>query len=296
MFKPMLAGNCEDLSKLQFPLLASTKIDGVRASVQGGKLLSRMLKPIPNINVQELFRGLPEGLDGELVVGEPTEKDAYRKTTSLVISDDKPAEDIFYHIFDRFSSAPFKDRIADATKCVQETGHPSVVIVEHLEVSSIEGLDLVESKLLEAGYEGVMIRSLNGPYKQGRSSENQGYLLKLKRFQDAEGIILSCFEEMRNENTATKNLLGHTERSTKQAGKVAKGTLGGFTLRGLNGVHKDVEFNCGNGFTALERADLWKRRESLLGLIVRYKYFPGGSKDRPRFPTFLGFRDVIDIS
>ena len=65
-FRPMLASHCKDMSNLRFPVLVSKKLDGVRASVQGGRLMSRSLKPIPNENVQAMFKGLPEGLDGEL--------------------------------------------------------------------------------------------------------------------------------------------------------------------------------------------------------------------------------------
>jgi DNA ligase-1 len=60
--RPMLA--CKDATGLKFPLLASAKIDGVRALVKDGKVLSRSLKPIPNRHVQEMFGSL-EGADGE---------------------------------------------------------------------------------------------------------------------------------------------------------------------------------------------------------------------------------------
>ncbi len=87
-FRPMLASHCTDTSKLKFPILVSKKLDGIRATVQGGRLLSRSLKPIANENVQARFAGLPEGLDGELIVGDPCAPDAYRKTSSIVMSDD----------------------------------------------------------------------------------------------------------------------------------------------------------------------------------------------------------------
>ena len=72
---------------LSYPLLASPKLDGVRALIINGIVMSRSFKPIPNAHVQELF-GRPEynGLDGELIVGAPTDKDVYRNTTSGVMS------------------------------------------------------------------------------------------------------------------------------------------------------------------------------------------------------------------
>src|SRR5712691_7907552 len=93
-FKPMLAlSKLPDFRMLKFPLLVSPKLDGIRASVQGGQLVSRSLKPIPNKNVQDLFRNLPEGIDGELIEGNPSDE-PFRRTTSIVMSDDKPAKGI----------------------------------------------------------------------------------------------------------------------------------------------------------------------------------------------------------
>src|SRR5690606_34176502 len=82
----MLAAKA-DLDKIRFPVLASPKIDGVRAVVLGGVVLSRNMKPIPNRHVQSLFGNKVFGdLDGELVVGKPNDPDVFRKTTSGVMS------------------------------------------------------------------------------------------------------------------------------------------------------------------------------------------------------------------
>ena len=43
------------------------------------------------------------------------------------------------------------------------------------------------------------------------------------------------------------------------------------------------------------RVELWKDRANLVGKFIKYKFFPSGSKDRPRFPVWLGFRDKIDM-
>jgi DNA ligase-1 len=88
-----------------------------------------------------------------------------------------------------------------------------------------------------------------------------------------------------------KNALGRTERSTAKDGLVGAKTLGGMVVRDLI---TGVEFGIGSGFTADERVDYWNRRDELAGLIVKYQYFPVGSKDRPRFPTYLGVRDKRD--
>jgi DNA ligase-1 len=86
-FKPMLAVDCGDVNALRFPLLASPKLDGVRAIGDRWVTKSRSLKPIPNVNVQAQFAGLPEGLDGELIVGNDPQPQTrcYRRTVSVVM-------------------------------------------------------------------------------------------------------------------------------------------------------------------------------------------------------------------
>jgi DNA ligase-1 len=81
----MLAAKA-DLDKLRYPLLASPKLDGVRAIVKNGVVLSRSLKTIPNERVQQLF-GLEalSNLDGELIVGSPVSKTCYTDTVSGVM-------------------------------------------------------------------------------------------------------------------------------------------------------------------------------------------------------------------
>ncbi len=55
-FKPMLADPIEpEKYPLRFPLLVSTKIDGIRVLVRDGVAYSRSLKPIPNKYVQSVL-------------------------------------------------------------------------------------------------------------------------------------------------------------------------------------------------------------------------------------------------
>ena len=63
--KPMLAAP-SDGNDLKYPIMVSPKLDGVRAIIIDGVVMSRSLKPIPNKYVQSLF-GLEKfnGFDGE---------------------------------------------------------------------------------------------------------------------------------------------------------------------------------------------------------------------------------------
>jgi len=298
-FKPMLAfSKLPDFRLLKFPLYVSTKLDGIRASMQDGQLVSRSLKPIPNKFVQEMFAGLPEGVDGELIQGSPTDE-PFRRTTSIVMSDDKPADGIKLYAFDKYiPKYGFQERFGYLRDVAE--GLPHVIIVPHVLVNSIDELETAEQEFLGAGYEGLMIRSLSGPYKQGRSTESEGYLLKVKRFEDGEARVIGTYEEMENQNASFTNELGRTARSSHKAGKVGKNRLGGFHVRGMLGSsarYAGVEFDVASGaIDHATRETLWQDRGALIGQIVSYKFFPKGGDEKPRHPIFRGIRDARDLS
>ena len=296
-FKVMLAGKVSDTSKLSYPVIASPKLDGVRAVVRDGIVWSRTNKPIPNKYVQDMFgSGAFNNLDGELICGDPRDRDVYRKTVSAVMSEDGEP-DVTFNVFDIFApmvaSLPFSDRliVVNAWESADSFSYwDCVKLVKQTPIRSERELLDYETQCLEAGYEGVMVRSPSGPYKFGRSTEREGYLLKLKRFLDSEAVVLGAVELQHNLNDKDEQ----GKRSSKKEGKTAGGTLGALVVEDLK-TH--VAFEIGTGFTEEERASLWGdfNSGSLIGSIVKYKYFPTGSKDKPRFPTFLGFRDKRDM-
>lgn len=288
--KPMLATDA-DLEKLRFPLLASAKLDGFRAIVQGGVVLSRSLKPIPNAYVQSAFKHL-EHLDGELVVGDPTAKDCFRQTSSHVTSHDKTDFDLRYYVFDhvRNPNERYQNRLVQANNRAKVTqNNCSVITLPQHVITCLPTLLALEEKMLDQGYEGLILRDPDAPYKFGRSTMKEGYLLKLKRFVDAEAVVIGFEERMHNGNEATTNELGRTKRSSHQSGKTGRGDLGAITVR-----FGEIEFNIGTGFTDSERAEIWDNQDRYLNRLAKFKYFPVGVKDAPRHPVFLGWRDASD--
>lgn len=286
-FRPMLASPAED-HLIQWPVLASAKLDGVRAIVRGGVVLSRALKPIPNKNVQKRFSHL-EHFDGELIVGAANDPDVLRKTTSGVMSVEGDP-DVSFHVFDHTASplTPYSQRHHELLLVKKPTA--DVLVVKQTRLFDADGLREYETYVLDQGYEGVMLRHPDAPYKFGRSTAREGYLLKVKRFHDAEFEIVGFEEEMFNANEATTSELGRTKRSSHKANKIPKGRLGALVLK-----YGDTTFNCGTGFNDAERERIWAERESYLGKLAKIKYFAHGIKDVPKLSSFLGIRDERDM-
>lgn len=293
-FKPMLAhSKAPDLSTLPYPVIVQPKLDGIRAAVVNGKLLSRTLKPIPNRSIRAaLERPEFEGLDGELIVGPPTADDCYRRTCSFVMAEDKTDEPWRFMAFDMWNHpGAVEERLRAVLHTCILAGDAPVFRVPRSFSHSADDLAVDEQMLLRQGYEGGIIRIPGSLYKFGRSGK-RGPLLKLKQYIDYEAVVIGAVEELHNGNEATVNALGRTERSSHQANKTGKGTLGALIVRALNGPHEGQEFRVGTGFDAAQRAELWTQEASLPGRVAKIKSFPIGTKDAPRHPVWLGWRDM----
>lgn len=292
MITKPLKGVAAEFDKIKFPVLATPKLDGIRALKIDDKLLSNRFKPIPNKHVTNvvLSSGIPNGMDGELMV-----PGTFQNVTSAIMSRDGEPE-FTYNLFDWVSDSlttPYHKRVRSLIDLGLE--FPWVKIVKPVLIRTLDDLEEYEAKQLELGYEGVMIRTPDSPYKCGRSSVREGYLLKLKRFIDSEGIIIDCFQKMKNTNEQERNELGYAKRSSNKEGLVPVDTLGGFTVRDIKEL-KDVEFNVGSGLTDAIRAEVWKDPKSYIGKIITYKFQPCGIKEKPRQPVFKGFRHPDDLS
>jgi len=301
--KPMLAGKAPaDLDDVNYPVLASAKLDGIRCLMRGGKALTRTFKPIPNDHIRNwLEANVPDGLDGELMPMDPAvpfkefSGHVRRKTGS-------PA--FVYRVFDFVGEfvdgtsdldTPFSERFLslETWEEMHATYLDHVEVVDHVFVNNAEALRYLHAELCGQGYEGTMIRDPQGPYKCGRSTTKKGELLKVKDFADEEAVITDVFELMHNDNEADVDAFGRTKRSSHKEFKRGSGTLGGFRCEFADGT----AFSVGTGFNAKDRADLWAIQDTLIGKTVKIKHQPdpGGRTEgtAPRFPVWLGFRDPI---
>jgi DNA ligase-1 len=290
MKKPMLASKVKLLHELRFPLYVSPKLDGIRCFIENEDVLSRKRKNIPNKRVQEIF-GLRylEGVDGELIVGKPTDSQAFTNTTSGVMSRDGDP-DVRLYVFDIMTEEPWITRQARLAHVVRNHAH--ITCVRHYEVSSVKELMELEKKFVNQGYEGIMLRRADGEYKFGRATWKSQALMKLKRFLDSEAVIIGVEEEMSNQNKKKLNNMGQMRRSSHKAGKVPKGVMGKLRVRDLK---TKIEFKVGTGFSHELRRTLWKERNKIKGKIITYKSQEAGVKNKPRIPVFKGFRSQLDL-
>lgn len=292
---PMLSASPENLP-LRFPLLASPKLDGFRAWKYGVETpLSRSNKPLRNALLREALTALTKGfnLDGELYIHGVSFSDHQSIFTR---EDGHLPDDWAWCVFDSptESATPFAERLRQTQAAVEAIGSPHILFVPHVLIHTEEELDAYMKAMLAEGYEGVMVRDPNGPYKFGRATEKEGYLTKLKPFQDGEAVVLGFEEQLENTNMKVTNELGRSSRSSAKAGKIGKGTLGKFHVRDLNtGI--EFEIGTGKGLTQEVRQEIWDNRGQYLGKIVHYRFQAEGMKDKPRIPSWYGFRDESDM-
>jgi DNA ligase-1 len=130
----------------------------------------------------------------------------------------------------------------------------------------IEFRDYMKS-MVEAGYEGVMIKEPNAPYECKRTTS----WLKMKPFIEVSLTITEV-----EEGTGRNN-----------------GRLGAIVCRGVDD-NREILVNVGSGFSDSDRTDYWLARDTLPGQIVEVRADAVTQNQDGtfslRFPRFLRFR------
>ncbi len=310
--KPMLAAtaHAQDLDNVNWPMLVSPKLDGIRVinhPILGP--VTRSFKPVPNKHIRESLRSMigSTPLDGELVGISHGKVMSFNATQSAVMTRGGLPQ-YRYMVFDHFFnlSAGFITRLADAAAYVRFLNEPEYVeFVTHTLIKDKDEFIATAEYFIAMGYEGAMLRDIDGPYKSGRSTLKQGWLLKYKEWADAEGIVVGFEERMHNANEDVRDNFDHAKRSSHKENMVPMGTLGALVLDTAWG-----ELKVGTGLDDALRQEIWERNCVLArsdedgnvefivrgkqpdkDRIVSFKYQAFGMQDKPRFPVFLHFRE-----
>lgn len=287
----MLAVEAEDFNDLTYPMLASYKLDGIRCLITKDGPRTRSLKEVPNLHIRGLLELLPVGLDGELVVLDPNGDVNFRNTTSSVMRiTGTPSFE--YRVFDLFNAElPFVKRHGKLYGFQAFDNFPWVKIVDQEIVACATDVEVLFLLAIKNGYEGLILRAPQAPYKFGRATLKSQWMLKVKPWKDAEATIIGVVEACENTNEATTNELGRTARSTAKAGKVPKGTLGTLIVESPKWPKP---FEIGTGFDDAERLALWNDKQ-LIGKLVRFSFVDVGGYDVPRHCSYQGIRDERDV-
>jgi DNA ligase-1 len=282
------------MKKLKYPVAATTKLDGIRALRLNNFLLSRTLKQIPNIMLGNVaFYALPQGMDMELYSSEYQ----FNEIDSIVMSSFHVNEyKINFHLLDNFLAVGgYIDRMDQIKKWLAESKSfiPNKVNFEYPTIcNDANDLFAFEKTILEKKGEGICFRLLDSPYKQGRSTLKEQYLIKLARYVTAEAEIIDLIEQQTNLNKATLNNLHHTKRSSMSCNKFSNGILGAFVCR-IPETGVIFKIGTGTGLTQSLRLRIWEHPKDFIGKFITYKSKAHGKLIKPKSPVFLCIRKDI---
>ena len=300
LFKPMRSIAPDAKYPVTYPKLASPKLDGIRCCIHKGKALTKSGKPLPNLHTRAwLEANVPEGVDGELIMGNPMLETCYGDTFSAVMTI-KGEPDFSFYVFDLCDSPEDARHRKTVLKLVCDGLDRRVVFVEQITVWTDEQAGSEYAKWIGMGYEGMMLVDPASKYLYGRASPKAQQQLKFKPQADFEGEILETLEAMQNDNEAYTNEVGETERSQHQENKTGKGMVGGYRVRD---VLTGVIFKVGAGkLTHLQRLAEWTAHlanpQHRLNTYLKYRCMDYGTMTNgaARHGRWIGWRDVTDMN
>jgi DNA ligase-1 len=232
--KPYLAcsGTPSLDTDIDYPVLVSTKLDGVRALAIDGVLYTRAGLPFKDC-VQQRFKSILDEckkrgfvLDSELYCHTYN----FQQITSAC-SHEETIGALKLHVFDCVhkdewfskSVTPYDCRLKDYTHICETVDEKQeyLVSVKQYSCSSKEQILEIHNKLLEQGYEGTMLRSPNGLYKHNRSTARERDLRKYKPEDTIDAIIVGFEQKARltdeaKEYITDRDAFGRSKRGNRK--------------------------------------------------------------------------------
>ena len=287
-----------DWSVIPFPVYGSPKVDGFRGMIQRATLVSRNGLPVKNRELQARFgKSEYEGLDLELTDGPANAPDVFHRTSCIVKKAAASAKDTTANVIDWFGDLAISERFSMLHEAHGwRPRSEKLAFIEQVPIENVAQLKKYEKSLLAKGWEGVMLRKMDqGQYpqktdkhgkllKSNRSTLNEFYLARLKRFETDEAVIVA-FHPLEHNTNEERTATG--ARSSKKAGIVVDhDRVGSVTLKD---VKTGKEFDTTVGSTRLRE---WKGWAGVVGKTVRYRYQLIGTKDLPRLNT-CSFQELL---
>lgn len=289
----------DDLPNLTYPVYVTPKRDGIRmlTACRDGKCIgfSRKLIPLRNTFIQEWCNSLDSiaGLDGEIIIPGLT----FNDIQSFAMSEFTIEKSWEYHVFDyhhhdltqNLQPSGYLYRMQMLRNLINRYNPDHVHLLLPTRCNSPLQIIQEYEIALKDGCDGIIIRSPDGPYKQGRSTLKEGYALKMKPYEEAEAIIIGFEPEYENQNPQTKDHTGSAKRSSHQRNLRPKQQLGSLLCR-AHTAKNPYTFKLSGCIPRNFKIEIWNNQPAYLGKTVTYKHLPTGAKDKPRTPIFKGIR------
>lgn len=308
-FKPMLAPNKQpNLDELSYPLLSSNKLDGIRCIFKNGEMLSRSLKQIQNKQLHQRFQVLKNYtkihnviLDGEIY----SHKLTFQEITSFVMTQDftdkksikkfgkimEIPEHLNFYMFDCVEDNDFElaFNLRTIRSLIIVNKFPDLIVsVKQVLVKSPDEVRTMFKKVLENGYEGLILKDSNGRYKCGRATLKEGLMYKCKNFRTFDAKIKDVIQATEvNEDVEKKiNELGRSVTSKKIGQRHVIEKAAAFLVD-----YEGKDLKVVIALTDTEKEEIWENKEQYINKIIEYKGMLEGAKDVPRHPVFLRYRN-----
>ena len=269
--------------KISLPLYIQRKYDGIRciSYIKDGKVILESRKGIEFQNfgllkdqLYNLFQKLPKNFyfDGELY----TDKLDFEVISGLIRLHEKKITEkdidsinkIEYHIYDFIDSdnenMVYKDRYKYLTEFLSSNINEKSLCkkVDTILVEKLEDIKTYHDNFVKDGYEGIMIRDMNGIYEVNKRSK---YLQKFKEFMEEEFKII-----------------GFHEGSADEKGSVI-----------WKCINKDnQEFSVRPKGTFESRKKLFDEGDKYIGKLLTVIFQEYSAEGIPRFPVGKGIRDI----
>jgi ATP-dependent DNA ligase len=287
LLKPMLANEFDIEKKMTFPVFIQPKLDGVRCLIYKNDDNQIVFQSRQNTIYEQFDHLVPELehlmsqfsdqegliLDGELY----THGIPFEKITSMVRSSKgkrKNIEELNYHVYDCFYSGDsnleknqmsYRDRYQVLKNAFGSSMYSTLVLVDTSIANNKKDLEDFHTHYthMNVPYEGIMVRTTDGTYKQqGRSKDLQKY----KKFMDEE------FE-----------VVGHHEGTGRHSGTAI------FECR--SNVNRDKTFGVTMQGTLESKRQMMEHINNYYGKMLTVKYQEKSADGVPRFPVGIEFRD-----
>jgi DNA ligase-1 len=232
----------------------SEKLDGFRARWDGQRLVSKggnAFNPPP-----WFIAGFPaQALDGELWIA----RGSFEETASIVMRDD-PGEQwqrVKFMVFDLPGDrGTFSQRLQKLAALVARADSPYLELITQYKLADKTALMDKLDDIAELNGEGLMLHHQDAIYTPKRSS----YLLKLKKYQDAEAKVIA-----------------HLPGKGKY-----QGLLGSLLVQ----LARGEKFKIGSGLS-----DQQRQHPPPVGAIITFKYYGKTARGIPRFASFMRIKN-----